>query len=99
MDKNVNAIDKIIAELSMKCYESANRRTAGRVTSYTLSAECLEAIEIKHDYLDGKITEAEYKDYCLKYNLRTSIKANRTTDLKLTISARRGESEERKCSS
>ena len=70
--KNVNAIDKIIAELSMKCYESARKRTAGRVKSYTLSAECLEAIETKHDYLEGKITEAEYKDYCLKYNLRTA---------------------------
>ena len=72
MDKNVNAIDKIIAELSMKCYESANRRTAGRVKSYTLSTECLEAIEIKHDYLSGKITVEEYKAYCLKYNLRTA---------------------------
>ena len=70
--KNVNAIDKIIAELSMKCYESAKKRTAGRVKSYTLSAECMEAIEIKRDYLDGKITEAEYKDFCLKYNLRTA---------------------------
>ena len=71
MAKNVNSIDKIIAELSMKCYESAKRRKTGRVKSYTLSADCLEAIEIKHNYLDGKITEEEYKDYCLKYNLRT----------------------------
>lgn len=70
--KNTNAIDKIIAELSMQCYLSARKRTAGRVKSYTLSAECLEAIEVKRDYLDGKITEAEYKDYCLKYNLRTA---------------------------
>lgn len=72
MNKNVNAIDKIIAELSMKCYLSARKRTAGRVKSYTLSAECLEAIEIKHDYLNGKITEEEYKAYCLKYNLITA---------------------------
>lgn len=50
MNKNVNAIDKIIAELSMQCYLSARKRTAGRVKSYTLSEECLEAIEIKHDY-------------------------------------------------
>ena len=71
MGKNVNAIDKIIAELSMKCYESAKRRTRGKVKSYTLSAECLEAIEIKHNYLDGNISDAEYKAYCLKYNLRT----------------------------
>ena len=31
MDKNVNAIDKIIAELSMQCYLSARKRTVGRV--------------------------------------------------------------------
>ena len=72
MNKNVNAIDKIIAELSMQCYLSARKRAVGRVESYTLSAECLEAIEIKHDYLSGKITEEEYKAYCLKYNLRTA---------------------------
>ena len=70
MDKNVNAIDKIIAELSMQCYLSARKRKVERVKYYTLSAECLEAIEIKHDYLSGKITEEEYKAYCLKYNLR-----------------------------
>ena len=72
MDKNVNAIDKIIAELSMQCYLSARKRTVGRVKSYTLSTECLEAIEIKHDYLSGEITEEEYKAYCLKYNLGTA---------------------------
>ena len=72
-EKNVNAIDKIIAELSMQCYLSAKRRTAGRVKSYTLSQDCLDAIEIKHDYLCGNINEEEYKSWCLKYNLRSSI--------------------------
>ena len=71
-NKNVNAIDKIIAELSLRDYKAKARKTAGRVKSYSLSAETLEAIEIKHDYQNGNITEAEYKDYCLKYNLRTA---------------------------
>lgn len=69
MKKNVNAIDKIIAELSMQCYLAANRKIAGRVKSYTLSQECLDAIEIKHDYQNGIITEEEYKAWCLKWNL------------------------------
>lgn len=69
MEKNVNAIDKIIAELSMQCYLAASRKSIGRVTSYTLSQECLDAIELKHDYQNGIITEEEYKAWCLRWNL------------------------------
>lgn len=69
MEKNVKAINKIIAELSMQCYLTANRKTTGRLKSYTLSQECLDAIDLKHDYQNGTITEEEYKAWCLKWNL------------------------------
>lgn len=70
MEKNTNAIDKIIGEMSMQCYLSARKKTCGHLKSYSLSAECLEAIQTKRDYVAGKISEEEYKAYCLKYNLR-----------------------------
>lgn len=69
MTKNVKAIDKIIAELSMQCYLAARRKTVGRVKNYTLSQECLDAIDLKHDYQNGAITEEEYKAWCLRWNL------------------------------
>ena len=72
MEKNTNAIDKIIGEMSMQCYLSARKKTCGHLKSYSLSAECLEAIQTKRDYVAGKISEKEYKAYCLKYNLRTA---------------------------
>lgn len=72
MEKNTNAIDKIIGEMSMQCYLSARRKTRGHLKSYSLSAECLEAIQTKRDYIAGKISEEEYKAYCLQYNLRTA---------------------------
>lgn len=72
MEKNTNAIDKIIAEMSMQCYLSARKKTCGHLKSYSLSAECLEAIETKCDYIAGKISEEEYKAYCLRYNLRNA---------------------------
>ena len=85
-NKNVNAIDKIIAELSLREYKARCRKltksqkenirqekkTLSDYGGYSLSAETMEAIELKHDYQNGNITEAEYKDYCLKYNLRTA---------------------------
>jgi hypothetical protein len=37
--------------------------------AYTLSEETLEALEVKHNYINEKITEEEYKAYCLRYNL------------------------------
>ena len=69
---NTNAIDKIIGEMSLKCYESAQKKSKKRIQSYSLSEECLEAIQVKRDYAAGKISEEEYKAYCLEYNLRTA---------------------------
>lgn len=83
--KNTKAIEKIIAELSHKDYEARCRKLTksqidnirqGKKTlsdygGYTLSQETMEAIETKRNYQDGNITEAEYKNYCLQYNLRT----------------------------
>lgn len=74
--KNTNGIDKIIAELAFKDYRRANPlKTNGRPKfkkyhPYTLSAETNEAREIKEDYLRDRITEEEYKAWCLRYNLR-----------------------------
>ena len=68
---NTNAIDKIISEMSMQCYISAQKKSKKRIKSYSLSAECLEAIQMKRDYVAGGISEEEYKAYCLQYNLRT----------------------------
>jgi len=80
--KNVNSIDKIIAELSMKDYKAQRNKLTDRQKynvsigkrqfSYDLSAETLEAIEIKHSYINDILSENDYKSYCLKYNLRTS---------------------------
>lgn len=73
--KNTNAIDKIIAELAYKDYRAYNPVNAdGRPKykshrPYSLSSETNEAREIKADYLANRITESEYKAYCLKYNL------------------------------
>lgn len=75
--KNTNAIDKIISELAMKDYLQANPKKAdGRPKyknhrPYSLSDETNEAREIKRQYLADEISEAEYKTYCLHYNLRT----------------------------
>jgi len=73
--KNINAIDKIIAELAMKDYLKANTDKNGKKYKkhhpYSLSSETLEAQEIKNEYLNDIITEEEYKGYCLRYKLRT----------------------------
>lgn len=77
MDKNINAIEKIIAELAMKDFCAMNpinkdgRRRYTHHRPYSLSAETNEAREIKRQYLADEISEAEYKTYCLHYNLRT----------------------------
>lgn len=74
--KNYAAIEKIIAELAMKDYLAMNPRLSNgrqkykKHRQYILSDETNEAREIKSDYLSGKITEEEYKTWCLKYNLR-----------------------------
>ena len=83
--KNTNAIDKIIAELSKRDYEARckkltksqidnirqGKKTLSDYGGYNLSQETMEAIETKNNYQNGNITEAEYKNYCLQYNLRT----------------------------
>lgn len=82
MEKNVNAINKIIEELSHRDYLSSwNRLTEAQKNSvkfgkrrfcYVLGADTLEAIKTKQNYLFGSITEAEYKSFCLRYNLVTA---------------------------
>ena len=73
--KNTGAIDKIIAELAMKDYLAYNPRLKNgrpkykKYHPYTLSPETNEARQIKQDYTADRITEEEYKAYCLKYNL------------------------------
>lgn len=80
--KNVNAINKIIGELSYRDYKAQwarltdnqknNVRNGKRKFSYTLSEATMQAVEIKKDYLEGRITESDYKSYCLQYNVRTA---------------------------
>ena len=73
--KNTAAIDKIIASLAMRDYRAYNpilpdgRRKHKKHHPYTLSPETNEAREVKADYLAGRITEEEYKAYCLRWNL------------------------------
>lgn len=82
----VKAIEKIIEELSYKDYNAKcqkltlsqkhnlamGKKTLSNYGGYTLSEETMEAIEIKHGYQEGKISEEEYKTWCLRYNLRTT---------------------------
>ena len=75
--KNINAIDKIISDLSMKDFLIMNpivngKRKYKKHRQYTLSGETMEALEIKKQYQNEQITEDEYKAYCLRYNLRTA---------------------------
>ena len=73
--KNINAIEKIIKELSMKDYLTMNpvdkdgRRKYAHHRPYSLSSETLEALEIKKQYLHDEISEEEYNAFCLRYNL------------------------------
>lgn len=73
--KNTAAIDKIIGELAYKDYRAMNPVNAdGRPKykshhPYSLSTETNDAREVKSDYLADRISEEEYKAYCLRYNL------------------------------
>ena len=69
--KNLNAINKIIKELSYRDFVAATRNFRRNIKSYSLSIETLEAMKVKYDYINERITEGEYKGFCLKYNLRT----------------------------
>lgn len=81
MGKNTGAIDKIIKTLSHRDYQTALKKfwkthkrfdrkgNLVQFLGYSLAYNTVEAIEIKHKYQDGKITEEEYKTWCLKWNL------------------------------
>lgn len=69
--KNLNAINKIIKELSFRDFVAATRNFYRKIKSYSLSTETLEAMKVKYDYINEQITEEEYKGFCLQYNLRT----------------------------
>ena len=69
--KNLNAINKIIKEMSYRDFVAATRKFTRKINGYSLSEETLEAIKVKYDYINGKITEEQYKSFCLNYNLRT----------------------------
>lgn len=70
--KNLNAINKIIKELSYRDFVAATRNFYRKIESYSLSMETLEAMKVKYDYINERITEEEYKGFCLNYNLRTA---------------------------
>ena len=69
--KNLGAINKIIKELSFRDFMAATRNFTRKIKSYSLGADTLEAMKVKYDYINERITEEEYKGFCLKYNLRT----------------------------
>lgn len=74
-EKNIGAIEKIIAQLAMRDYLAYNPRLPNgkpkykTYRPYTLSPETNEAREIKQKYVSGEINENEYKAWCLKWNL------------------------------
>lgn len=73
--KNTKAIEKIIAELAYKDYLQANPRKADgkpkykKHRPYSLSDETNTARQILIDYNADRISEQEYKSFCLRYNL------------------------------
>lgn len=83
--KNTSAIDKIYEELVCKDYMAHyikwRKKHPKRVDKkgnpivypggYSLSEETREAAKIKKDYINGVISEEEYKAFCLRYNLLT----------------------------
>ena len=85
MDKNINAIEKIITELCLRDYKACvkkltkaqkinirfGKKTLSDYGGYTLSEETKEAMRVRNDYIADKITEEEYKRWCIEYNTRT----------------------------
>ena len=70
--KNLNAINKIIKELSYRDFVvAATRNFTGKIKSYSLGSDTLESMKVKYDYINERISEEEYKGFCLNYNLRT----------------------------
>lgn len=77
-NKNITAIEKIIKELSYRDFIAAAKRNGTyrrpynpnrKIQGYSLSADTMEALQVKWDYRDDKITEEEYKAFCMRYNL------------------------------
>ena len=50
---------------------AATRNFTRKIKSYSLGADTLEAMKVKYDYINERISEEEYKGFCLNYNLRT----------------------------
>lgn len=69
--KNLNAINKIIKELSYRDFVAATRNFTRKIKSYSLGSDTLESMKVKYDYINERISEEEYKGFCLNYNLRT----------------------------
>ena len=76
--KNVTAIEKIIAELSLRDFKAKwNSLTEKKKEyyrfhdgfNYSLGGDTMRAVDVKNDYLADKISEEEYKAFCLKYNI------------------------------
>jgi len=71
-NKNVTAIDKIISRLSFRDMMAAKSKQKGKSkhpSGCSLGIDTLEALDIKHEYLKDQITEADYKAWCLRWNL------------------------------
>lgn len=85
--KNINIINKIITILAHRDmrshrekWEKSHKKKFDRKGNpiqypggYSLSVETMEAMEIRDDYLSGKITDEEYKGYCLKKRIILGI--------------------------
>lgn len=85
MDKNISAIEKIITELYFRDYNDSMKKLTktqknnirlGKKTFFDYGGvhfqkETMEAMRIRNDYIADKITEEEYKRWCMEYNLRT----------------------------
>jgi hypothetical protein len=73
--KNTKAIDKIISELAMQDYLRSNPvgsnglKKNKKIKPYSLSPDTNDARQVKIDYVGDRITEEEYKTWCLRWNL------------------------------
>jgi hypothetical protein len=70
MIKNTNAIEKIVFEMSYKDMLAAREKFQHRFKGYSLGQDTMEVVQMMRDYRADKVTEEEYKAFCLKYNLK-----------------------------
>ena len=73
MDKNINAIEKIITELYFRDYKASMKKltkTQKNNIRLHFQKETMEAMRIRNDYIADKITEEEYKRWCMEYKYR-----------------------------